>query len=110
MAERDSRRPAGGPGRAVGEARANGWQSEGWGSGGSGAARSTRTDGGPARAGQATDPEAGPDADPEAVARQICLRMLTVAPRTQAQLAAALRRRRVPAAAAEAVLARFAEV
>ena len=56
------------------------------------------------------DPEAGPDADPEAVARQICLRMLTAAPRTKAQLAAALRRRRVPEAAAKAVLARFAEV
>jgi regulatory protein len=56
------------------------------------------------------DPEAGPDANPEAVARQICLRMLTGAPRTKAQLAAALRRRRVPEAAAEAVLARFAEV
>jgi regulatory protein len=56
------------------------------------------------------DPKAGPDADPEAVARQICLRLLTAAPRTKAQLAAALRRRRVPEAAAEAVLARFAEV
>ncbi len=56
------------------------------------------------------DPELGPDADPEAIARQICLRMLTAAPRTQAQLAAALRRRRVPDAAAKAVLARFAEV
>jgi regulatory protein len=51
-----------------------------------------------------------PDADPEEVARQICLRMLTAAPRTQAQLAAALRRRGVPDEAAEAVLARFAEV
>ena len=56
------------------------------------------------------DPAAGPDADAEAIARQICLRMLTAAPRTKAQLAAALRRRRVPEAAAEAVLARFAEV
>ncbi len=56
------------------------------------------------------DPAAGPDADPEAIARQICLRMLTAAPRTKAQLAAALRQRRVPQAAAEAVLARFAEV
>lgn len=56
------------------------------------------------------DPEAGPDADPEAIARQICLRMLTAAPRTQAQLAAALRRRGVPEEAATAVLARFAEV
>ena len=56
------------------------------------------------------DREAGPDADPEAIARQICLRMLTAAPRTQAQLAAALRRRGVPEEAATAVLARFAEV
>lgn len=60
--------------------------------------------------GWAVGPSAGPDADPEAVARQICLRMLTAAPRTQAQLAAALRRRGVPAEAAAAVLARFAEV
>jgi regulatory protein len=36
--------------------------------------------------------------------------MLTTAPRTQAQLATALRRRRVPEEAAAAVLARFAEV
>jgi regulatory protein len=56
------------------------------------------------------DPEAGPDADPEAIARQICLRLLAAAPRTQAQLAAALRRRGVPEEAATAVLARFAEV
>ena len=63
-----------------------------------------------AGAGGDQDPEAGPDADPEAVARQICLRMLTAAPRTQAQLAAALRRRGVPEEAATAVLARFAEV
>jgi regulatory protein len=52
----------------------------------------------------------GPDADPETVARLICLRMLTAAPRTRAQLAAALDRRGVPAEAATAVLARFAEV
>jgi regulatory protein len=50
------------------------------------------------------------DADPEAVARQICLRLLTAAPRTQAQLAAALRRRGVPDQAAANVLERFAEV
>lgn len=55
-------------------------------------------------------PGAGPDADPEAIARQICLRILTAAPRTQAQLASALRRRGVPKDAAAAVLARFAEV
>ncbi len=50
------------------------------------------------------------EADPEAIARQICLRLLTAAPRTQAQLAAALRRRGVPEDAAATVLARFAEV
>jgi regulatory protein len=61
-------------------------------------------------AGHDLDPGAGPDADPEAIARQICLRMLTAAPRTQAQLAAALRRRGVPEEAATAVLARFTEV
>jgi regulatory protein len=52
----------------------------------------------------------GQAADPEAVARQICLRMLATAPRTRAQLAGALRRRGVPEDAAEAVLGRFAEV
>jgi len=76
--------------------------------------RSTAGAGGLTGASQAAgvehDPESGPDADPEAIARQICLRMLTAAPRTQAQLAAALRRRGVPEEAATAVLARFAEV
>jgi regulatory protein len=49
-------------------------------------------------------------ADPEAAARQVCLRLLTVAPRTRAQLAAALDRRGVPGEVAEAVLGRFTEV
>ena len=48
--------------------------------------------------------------DPEAQARQICLRLLETAPRTRAQLATALRRRSVPHEAAEAVLARFTDV
>ena len=48
--------------------------------------------------------------DPEAQARQICLRLLTAAPRTRAQLATALRRRGIPAEAAEAVLGRFTDV
>jgi regulatory protein len=48
--------------------------------------------------------------DPEARARQICLRLLTAAPRTRAQLAQALRRGGVPAEAAEAVLGRFTDV
>jgi regulatory protein len=54
--------------------------------------------------------EADPEADAEAVARLICLRMLTVAPRTRAQLATALRQRGVREEVAEAVLGRFAEV
>ena len=63
--------------------------------------------GGPPAPGAASeDGESGP----EAVARQICLQMLTAAPRTRAQLAAALRRRRVPDDVAEAVLGRFADV
>jgi regulatory protein len=48
--------------------------------------------------------------DPEALARQICLRLLTASPRTRAQLAAELRRRGVPDEAAEAVLGRFTDV
>jgi regulatory protein len=47
--------------------------------------------------------------DPEAKARQICLRLLTLAPRTRAQLADALRRRGVPDQSAETVLDRFTE-
>jgi regulatory protein len=49
------------------------------------------------------------EADPEAIARAICLRLLTAAPRTRAQLANALRRRGVPQDAADAVLSRFVE-
>src|SRR5579871_3780018 len=47
--------------------------------------------------------------DPEARARQICLRLLTAAPRTRAQLAQAMHQGGVPAGAAEAVLARFTD-
>ncbi|MFI6926253.1 recombination regulator RecX [Nonomuraea spiralis] len=53
---------------------------------------------------------AGPEADPESVARAICLRLLTMAPKTRAQLAEALRKRDVPDEAAEKVLDRFAEL
>ena len=48
--------------------------------------------------------------DPEELARQLCLRLLTGRPRTRAQLAEAMRRHGVPEDAAAAVLARFAEV
>ena len=47
--------------------------------------------------------------DPEARARLICLRLLTAAPRTRAQLAQAMHRGGVPAEAAEAILVRFAD-
>jgi regulatory protein len=48
--------------------------------------------------------------DPESVARAICLRALTGAPKTRKQLADLLARRGVPAGAAVAVLDRFTEV
>ena len=44
------------------------------------------------------------------MARAICLRLLTVQPRTRAELAAALARREVPDEAAATVLGRFTEV
>jgi regulatory protein len=53
---------------------------------------------------------AGADADPEAVAKSICLRLLTASPRTRAQLADALSKRNVPADAAERALDRLTEV
>jgi len=52
----------------------------------------------------------GPDPGGEEAARLICLRLLTSGPRTRAQLATALRKRRVPDEVAESVLGRFAEV
>jgi regulatory protein len=51
-----------------------------------------------------------PEADPESVARQICLHLLEHAPRTRAELASKLAQRGVPDDAAQAVLGRFAEV
>ncbi|MFG1612693.1 RecX family transcriptional regulator [Nonomuraea wenchangensis] len=51
-----------------------------------------------------------PPADPESVARAIVLRLLTMAPKTRAQLSEALRKRDVPEAAADAVLDRFSEL
>jgi regulatory protein len=44
------------------------------------------------------------------VARAVCLRLLTVQPRTRAELATALAKRAVPDDAAASVLGRFAEV
>jgi regulatory protein len=48
--------------------------------------------------------------DPAARARQVCLRMLTLAPRTRAQLAEVLRRRGIPDEVADEVLGRFEDV
>jgi regulatory protein len=76
-------------------------------------ARTKQASGSPPKAPKApTTPEiAGTQVgDPEAQARQICLRLLTIAPRTRAQLAQALHRRGVPDEAAETVLSRFTDV
>jgi regulatory protein len=54
-------------------------------------------------------PEDAPG-DPESAARAICLRLLTVQPRTRSELAAALAKRGIPDDAAETVLSRFTEV
>ncbi|MCO1660856.1 regulatory protein RecX [Pseudonocardia humida] len=68
--------------------------------------RSGRSDG--AGRGRAAAPD--PDADPVALAREICLRLLTDRARTRHELAQALRREGVPDDAAEQVLGRFDEV
>ena len=47
--------------------------------------------------------------DPETRARQVCLRLLTLAPRTRAQLADALRKRGIPDPVAVGVLDRYAD-
>ncbi|WP_241038424.1 regulatory protein RecX [Blastococcus litoris] len=68
------------------------------------------------RGDDATAPEMVPGApddemgDPESVARGICLRALTGAPKTRQQLADLLAQRGVPDDAAETVLDRFTEV
>ena len=56
------------------------------------------------------EPASESNADPEAVAKAICLRQLTAAPRTRAQLSDTLRRRAVPDDAAARVLDRLVEV
>ena len=60
----------------------------------------------PATGAAAVDPEP----DPESVARTIALRQLTAAPRTRAQLRAAMARRDVPDPVAETVLDRLEAV
>jgi regulatory protein len=48
--------------------------------------------------------------DPEARAREVCLRLLALAPRTRAQLADALRKRGIPDDTADEVLSRYEDV
>jgi regulatory protein len=63
-------------------------------------------------------PEAGaraagasrPPRDPEAAARSICLRLITIEPRTRAQLAQAMQRKQIPGEVADSILDRFTEV
>ncbi|MDL4771437.1 MULTISPECIES: regulatory protein RecX [Thermomonosporaceae] len=51
-----------------------------------------------------------PPANPESAARETCLRLLALAPRTRAQLAEALSRKAVPDDVADKVLGRFTDV
>ena len=47
--------------------------------------------------------------DPEAEARDICLRLLTIEPRSRAQLAQAMQRKQIPDSVADGILDRFTE-
>ncbi|WP_198653149.1 regulatory protein RecX [Actinocorallia populi] len=58
--------------------------------------------------GEGTAPR--PPADPEAAAREVCLRLLALSPKTRAQLAEALARKDIPDEVSEQVLGRFTEV
>jgi regulatory protein len=56
------------------------------------------------------DQKPAPDFDPYELAREICLRQLSVRPRTRAELATALRKRGVDDEVADTVLTRYDEV
>lgn len=64
----------------------------------------------PAEPSESDDRRADPEADPEEVARTICLRLLTVRARTRAELHDALAARGVPEPASTTVLDRLAAV
>ena len=81
---------------------------EGPGGGGSGGPVSRGT--GSRERGSRDEDPGGPEPGGEEAARVICLRLLTGGPRTRAQLATALRKRRIPDEVADSVLGRFAEV
>jgi len=64
-----------------------------------------------ARGGRSEDGSPAPrDDNPEERARQVCLRLLTLAPRTRAQLAEALKKRGIPDEVTDAVLGRYTDV
>jgi regulatory protein len=57
------------------------------------------------------DPSSPPaPRDPEAEARAVCLRLLTIEPRSRAQLAQAMQRKQIPDEVADGILDRFTEV
>ncbi|MFB4315375.1 regulatory protein RecX [Actinomadura sp. 21ATH] len=60
--------------------------------------------------GERADGAAAAEENAEGRAREICLRLLGMGPRTRAQLADALRRKGIPDEVAEGVLSRFTEV
>jgi regulatory protein len=64
----------------------------------------------PAEPSETDDRRADPEADPEEVARTICLRLLTARARSRAELRDALAARQVPEAASTKVLDRLAAV
>lgn len=64
----------------------------------------------PVLAGDREDGAGEPSRDPAERARQICLRLLALAPKTRAQLAEALRKRGIPDETANEVLSRFEDV
>ena len=109
MAFGGARRRAGAGSAGAGATRGAASGSSGFGAPGTGGRRRR-----PARADDSGEPPvdrpAAPPADPEAVARQICLHQLEHAPRTRAELASVLARKGVEDEVAGAVLARFAEV
>jgi regulatory protein len=80
------------------------------GSAGAGGWRRAPTTGGEGAEARAARERRELEADPVAVAREICLRLLTERARTRQELAQALRKREVPDEAANAVLERFDEV
>ncbi|WP_406089085.1 regulatory protein RecX [Kitasatospora purpeofusca] len=80
------------------------------GAGDSGGRERDGTDRGPGRRGAGRSARTEEPADPESLARDICLRLLTGAAKSRKQLGDALRKREIPDEVAEEVLTRLEEV